>query len=123
MGLQRRRKKQQQPNRDLVWRGHKLSKDQTDAVDKILSTKSEVAFLTGRAGSGKSTVVDFIRTTQPRVAITATTGMAAQIVQGATLHSFAGIIPNNGAIDSDRADARIRGTDILVVDEASMMDY
>lgn len=99
-----------------------LSLDQTNAVNEIISGNSLFYFLTGKAGSGKSTVVEYIRQHHERVKVTATTGTAAQLINGITLHSFAAIIPNEGAINSPKANNRMTKTDILIIDEASMMD-
>lgn len=99
-----------------------LSEDQREAFDSINNKDNHHLFVTGCAGSGKSFLVDYIRATTPRTAMTATTGAAAQIVQGRTLHSFAGIHPNFGTVDSKKADARMRACDVLVVDEISMAD-
>lgn len=99
-----------------------LSPDQKLAFDTIMADPTGSFFLTGPAGSGKSFVVDHIRSTIPKVAVTATTGAAAQLIQGRTLHSFAGIHPTWGVINSPKADERIRKCDILIIDEISMAD-
>lgn len=117
----KKKPKYKKKEKEKGWFGHELSKDQKDAVEKILSTKS-AHFISGAAGSGKSTVINYIRATNKKVSVTATTGLAAQLVSGSTLHSFAGLIPNKGAVDSNKADYRIKNTELLIVDEASMMD-
>ncbi len=51
-------------------------------------TKQHV-FITGKAGTGKSTLLDLFRkTTAMQVAVLAPTGVAALNVQGQTIHSF-----------------------------------
>jgi len=52
-------------------------------------------FITGRAGTGKSTLLDYFRqTTNKEVAVLAPTGVAALNIQGQTIHSFFGFKPN-----------------------------
>lgn len=58
------------------------------ALDLIETTHKNV-FLTGRAGTGKSTLLDhFRKTTHKSIAILAPTGVAAVNVKGQTIHSF-----------------------------------
>jgi ATP-dependent DNA helicase PIF1 len=99
----------------------KLSEDQQAAVRAILEEKGPF-FLTGPAGSGKSFVIEHLRSTVKGCYVTATTGTAAMLIRGRTLHSFAGIHPNYGVVMSKKADARIRNAKILIVDEVSMLD-
>jgi len=96
----------------------KLSPDQKKAFD-IIKTHDFI-FLTGKAGTGKSFLIDYLRENMPNCAVTATTGIAAQLIKGQTVHSFLGIIPNVGVIDSYKADIRVRGCKTLIVDEVSM---
>jgi ATP-dependent exoDNAse (exonuclease V) alpha subunit len=91
-------------------------------------------FLTGPAGSGKTYVLNqFIREAKSlgkHVAVTATTGLAATHLGGNTIHSWSGIGINDELPDDfedyllkSRRDI-IETTDILVIDEISMMhDY
>lgn len=106
--------------------------DQTLALN-ILS-EGEHVLLTGPAGSGKTYVLnEFIRRAKAdgkKVAVTATTGLAATHVNGTTIHAWSGI----GVLDSlpfgfadnlpkGRRD-NIVATDVLVIDEISMLhDY
>lgn len=79
-------------------------------------------FITGRAGSGKSTLIQQLRT-QNGVAICAPTGIAALNCGGATLHSTFKIPPR--FLDPlHPAPKTVRGLDklkILVIDEISMV--
>jgi ATP-dependent exoDNAse (exonuclease V) alpha subunit len=99
----------------------KLSEDQFAAYESILNEDGPF-FLTGPAGSGKSFVIDFLRNSIKGCCVTATTGSAALLVKGRTLHSFAGIHPTWGVINSEKIDARIKNCSVLVIDEVSMAD-
>jgi len=88
----------------------------------------ENVFLTGNAGTGKSTLLDHFRnTTQKNIAVVAPTGVAAVNVRGETIHSFFLFPPN---VDPERAklegkktrNAKIyKALDTLVIDEVSMV--
>lgn len=83
-------------------------------------------FITGRAGTGKSTLLQHFRaSTQKNVAVLAPTGVAAVNVGGETLHSFFGFKPD---ITPDRvkklSEARrdlYKKIDTIVIDEISMV--
>ncbi len=106
--------------------------DQQLALSIMLS--GEHVLLTGPAGSGKTyTLQQFIRLAKQdgkHVSVTATTGLAATHLSGTTIHSWAGI----GILDAitpgfvehlskGRRDI-IEKTDILIIDEISMLhDY
>ena len=105
---------------------------QSLALEILLSGES--ALLTGPAGTGKTFVLNqFIRASKDEgkyVSVTATTGLAATHLGGTTIHAWAGI----GVLDylPDRfvdhiAKGRreiIEKTDILIIDEISMLhDY
>lgn len=103
--------------------------DQQLALDIMLSGES--VFLTGPAGSGKTYVLNkFItmsRKIGKKIAVTATTGIAATHLNGNTVHSWSGIgvrdFLENSFIDrlpKSRKET-IEKTDILIIDEISMM--
>ena len=102
---------------------------QTDAL-RILDAGASV-FLTGAPGAGKTYVLnEFIKQARARgasVAVTASTGIAATHLNGQTIHSWSGVGVAEAMTDSllkqikTRRGKRIRATDILVIDEISMM--
>jgi hypothetical protein len=104
---------------------------QTDAI-KILRTGVN-AFLTGEPGSGKTYTVNayvaWLRAQGIEPAITASTGIAATHLQGLTIHSWSGIGVRESLSDAD-VDAivskehvvrRIARTNVLIIDEVSML--
>src|SRR4030042_2321712 len=55
----------------------------------IMEDSDRSLFITGRAGTGKSTLLNYFRhTTKKKVAVLAPTGVAALNVTGQTIHSF-----------------------------------
>lgn len=105
---------------------------QTQALQVLLSGNN--VFLTGEAGSGKTHVlsqfIDEARNDDLVVAVTASTGIAATHLGGTTIHSWAGIGINDYldekslkkiALNAITAD-RIKDTDVLIIDEISMID-
>lgn len=97
---------------------------------KIMNSGKNV-FLTGPAGSGKTYVLnEFIKLQKrqnKKIAITATTGLAASHMGGTTIHSWSGIsiyqtLPNNffSKLPATRKEI-IQKADVLIIDEISMM--
>ncbi|KAH8073290.1 PIF1-like helicase [Aureococcus anophagefferens] len=93
------------------------------------------AFLTGNAGTGKTTTMHRLilelrrrQRGEGRVFVTASTGAAAVLVGGTTLHSFAGVGRGDGSAEqlaaklSKPARKRWRQCASLVIDEISMID-
>jgi hypothetical protein len=84
-------------------------------------------FIAGRAGTGKSTLLNYFRhTTQKKVAVLAPTGVAALNVKGQTIHSFfrfkPGITPDRVKKPrSANSESIYRKLDIIVIDEVSMV--
>ncbi len=90
-------------------------------------------FLTGAPGSGKTyTLNAFVKKAAnkgKRVAVTASTGIAATHIGGMTIHSWSGLGIRDQLDKRDlewltanaRLNKRYNGTDILVVDEVSML--
>ncbi|MBS1532572.1 MAG: AAA family ATPase [Bacteroidetes bacterium] len=98
------------------------------ALDFINHTARNV-FLTGGAGTGKSTFLKFLKgCTQKKMAIAAPTGVAAVNVGGTTIHSLFALPPRpldeetvKGIRISSQARLLLRELDLLVVDEVSML--
>lgn len=70
---------------DLIW------DDDLRIAYELMENTSESFFLTGRAGTGKSTLLNFFRAnTRKKHVVLAPTGIAAINVGGSTIHSFFG---------------------------------
>lgn len=99
----------------------------SDALEQLRAGQS--LFLTGRAGTGKSTLVRmFLETTKRTVVVAAPTGIAALNVGGYTLHrlfSFPpGISPEQirtGAYRPGRFATTLQNLETLIIDEISMV--
>lgn len=82
-------------------------------------------FITGKAGTGKSTLLRCLRANlQTKTAVLAPTGLAAINVQGQTIHSFFGFPPQlitPEVVKRARRTALLRNLDTLIVDEVSMV--
>ena len=97
------------------------------ALDIMEGTNRHV-FITGKAGTGKSTLLELFRAQTPkRIAVLAPTGVAALNVRGQTIHSFFGFKPDvtpDGVRKLPKAkgrDAVYKNLDAIVIDEVSMV--
>jgi ATP-dependent DNA helicase PIF1 len=94
-------------------------------IKNLIESGNKIIFVTGGAGTGKSTFVKWIESQYPgKVAITAPTGIAALTVSGMTIHRMfkfppAWIIKSDVKIDSKSIIPKI---DILIIDEVSMVN-
>lgn len=105
-----------------------LSAEQQNLFDYIESSENNI-FVTGRAGTGKSTLLNYlIDNTEKRVAVCAPTGVAALNVGGVTIHSLFGFpFGILGTQDLARHLHRrtrevLKAIDMLVIDEISMVN-
>jgi hypothetical protein len=104
-----------------------------DRALEILKTGGNV-FLTGEPGSGKTYVINkyiaWLEACKVRVAVTASTGIAATHIGGMTIHSWSGI----GARDTlnpydlehittqKKVIDKVKKAHVLIIDEISMLD-
>ena len=114
-----------------------LSDEQRLVLNLVAEQKRSV-FFTGSAGTGKSVLLretikvlrEKFKKESDRVAVTASTGLAACNVGGVTLHSFAGIGLGKEAVPelvkrikkNQKAKLRWMRTKVLIIDEISMVD-
>ncbi|PIS31480.1 AAA family ATPase [Candidatus Saganbacteria bacterium CG08_land_8_20_14_0_20_45_16] len=95
----------------------------------LLENTSQNVFITGKAGTGKSTLLDYFRNqTKKRVVVLAPTGVAAINVRGETIHSFFGFKPDITLDKVRQLDFKKRQKeniykkiDAIVIDEISMV--
>ncbi|MDE5903286.1 MAG: AAA family ATPase [Muribaculaceae bacterium] len=108
----------------------------TDSAKCIINETSVNLFLTGKAGTGKTTFLHSLSATTPkRHVVLAPTGVAAINAGGSTLHSFfqlsfAPYIPGKGYAGGEREKIHrfskeklniIRTLDLIIIDEISMV--
>lgn len=114
-----------------------LSEEQR-AVARAVVDGGKSVFFTGSAGTGKSVLMKAIiaqlrmkyRRDADRLAITASTGLAACVIEGSTIHSWAGIglgkEPAQELAKKIRRNAKTKSkwmrTKVLIIDEISMVD-
>ena len=104
-----------------------LDEVQQDALE--LAMRGENMFITGVGGTGKSVLLKEIKKKLEEdgkvVAVTAPTGLAAEAIEGCTLHSAAGIKVPNTIQDFGRLPRlhvnRIKSYHVLMIDEVSMI--
>lgn len=111
-----------------------LNEEQRVSAKRILQGGN--FFITGSAGTGKSYLLKYLiqelahKHGNGRVAVTAPTGVAAVNIGGQTLHYFSGIGLGNGDRNkllatlrkSPSAVERWQLTEVLIIDEISMLD-
>lgn len=121
--------------------------DLADYVLKFVNQTHRSVFLTGKAGTGKTTLLrEIMRTTHKNAAVVAPTGIAALNAQGVTIHSlfqlpFASFLPDEQFLPETYGSVRfenrqtirrhfsmrsvkrdiIRNLELLIVDEVSML--
>jgi len=103
-----------------------LSDEQQQVFERIEHTRQHV-FVTGRAGTGKSTLLNYLAWhTSKQIAICAPTGVAALNVGGQTIHSLfrlpTGVIADHDLRQQTELRKLLNAIDTLVIDEVSMVN-
>ncbi len=120
-----RRKKAFSPKANIGIEDIQLTADFHAAVE-LMRNGDACQFITGRAGTGKSTLLRYFRdTTRQNVVVLAPTGIAAINVGGQTIHSFFQL-PPRFIQESEvnllgKTRALIQKIDTIIIDEASMV--
>jgi ATP-dependent DNA helicase PIF1 len=99
--------------------------DEYRVVSKLVEGGFPIVFVSGKAGTGKSTLIHYLRHTfKKNVVVVAPTGVAALNVKGTTIHSYFQFPPRI-VTDEDIKEVKDRRLytklDLLVVDEVSMV--
>lgn len=112
---------------------------QFEQVLSFVNQTNQLIFLTGKAGTGKTTLLKYIRqNTHKQIAVVAPTGVAAINAGGSTIHSFFQFaftpflpaISESGELDHSKLPvlkynsqrlAIFRNLELLVIDEVSMV--
>ncbi len=101
-----------------------LNGDFKYALDVLAKTNKSL-FITGRAGTGKSTLLNLFRqTTRKKIVVCAPTGIAALNVKGQTIHSMFGFPPRfilAGDIKKSGKRKWFKKMEVLIIDEISMV--
>src|SRR5262249_432588 len=99
--------------------------DEFKAAIRFVISRRENLFITGMAGTGKSTLLRYLRdNVKQDIVVVAPTGLAAINVGGQTIHSFFRLPPRLIKPDDIRISrhaALYRKLEILVIDEVSMV--
>ena len=109
-----------------------MNAEQCNALEAVLSGKN--IFLTGPPGTGKSYTLKHIirklKDKQKKIAITASTGCSAVLINGQTIHSYLGM--GNGSMKPEKLIQTLKTKKIkckqiqelntLIIDEISMID-
>ncbi len=103
-----------------------LSPEQQAVYDRIETSRDNI-FVTGRAGTGKSTLLNYLAdNTSKQLVISAPTGVAALNVGGQTIHSLfrlpIGVIADHDIDQNAQLRKLLSTIDTLVIDEVSMVN-
>jgi ATP-dependent DNA helicase PIF1 len=109
-----------------------LNQDQQRALQAVKDNCN--IFLTGSPGTGKSYVlkciIEWLKTSNKRFAVTSSTGCSAILINGQTIHSYLGIGIGNRLLDNIITSLKKNRTkyktiselQVLILDEISMID-
>lgn len=107
-----------------------LDNDQQVAFNEIKDNPNKNFFIQGQAGTGKSTLINCIRSEFKKwgreVAVVAPTGIAAELINGSTIHSMFKLgpqpyFPNDVYEEYKLYDEIVKVIKTLIIDEASML--
>lgn len=109
-----------------------LNKEQTAALDAVKTGQN--IFITGSPGTGKSftlkTIISYLKSRDLKYAVTSSTGCAAILINGQTIHSYLGLGIGNQSVEKivsglQRNMRKYKSIDclnVLIIDEISMLD-
>jgi hypothetical protein len=103
--------------------------DEMQEAMRLLENTNETLYITGKAGTGKTTLLrHIVRNIKKRFIVAASTGIAAVNAEGVTLHSLFSIplgvndplAPLKGSFSSEKREL-FNNIDVLIIDEISMV--
>ena len=102
-----------------------LSNEQQSLFQVMEKTHQHI-FVTGRAGTGKSFLLEYFREhTRKRSVVIAPTGIAALNVRGQTIHSLFRLPPSfiqpGSLTNNSRVSSLLRRIETVIIDEVSMV--
>jgi ATP-dependent exoDNAse (exonuclease V) alpha subunit len=102
-----------------------ITDDFKQALD-LMEKKRQCLFITGKAGTGKSTLLTHFRTTtRKKLVVLAPTGVAAVNIRGQTIHSFFSFPPQLLTEKNIKIYPKLRDilkrTEVIIIDEISMV--
>ncbi|MDD5692630.1 MAG: AAA family ATPase, partial [Candidatus Omnitrophica bacterium] len=99
--------------------------DEFKSAFDLMEYTKECLFITGKAGTGKSTLLKYFKAnTGKNIIVLAPTGVAAINVGGQTIHSFFRLPPKiiqKEAIKRLRGKSLLENLDMIIIDEVSMV--
>ena len=121
-GKERKRRRASKPAREAIEVNPRLQA----AFDAVAAGR-QIVFVTGGAGTGKSTFIREVRARFPekQSVVLAPTGVAALNAGGQTIHSFCRlplrpVLPQDARLDPEHEEL-IRRLDLVIIDEISMV--
>lgn len=117
--------KKEPAKKDELGKDIVITKEFKKAFEMMEDTNDHI-FLTGRAGTGKSTLLKYFRSkTKKKHVVLAPTGVAALNVKGQTIHSLFGFHPNIQKSRVHKADVEnlefFKALEMIIIDEISMV--
>ena len=99
--------------------------DEFKSAFDLMENTSECLFITGKAGTGKSTLLKYFKAnTGKKIIVLAPTGVAAINIGGQTIHSFFRLPPKiirKDTIKRLRDKSLVENIDMVIIDEVSMV--
>ena len=99
--------------------------DEFKSAFDLMEYTKECLFITGKAGTGKSTLLKYFKAnTGKKIIVLAPTGVAAVNIGGQTIHSFVRLPPKiirKDTIKRLRDKSLVENLDMVVIDEVSMV--
>jgi len=115
---------QKKPRTEIDLNSIEINEDFKSALD-LIERQNESVYVTGKAGTGKSTLLMYLRaTTKKNVVVLAPTGLAAINVGGQTIHSFFRLPPKLIKLEDIRPSRKApvyQKLDAVIIDEVSMV--